>query len=613
MQNVRWGGMSVRHLCSANLPDHFKIKLPALSPTMESGTLVQWLKKEGDSVSEGEPLCEIQTDKATMTFESPEDGFVAKILMPSHSKDIPVGKLIAVIVPENESLSAFQNYTPDESASSAPETSTAPGTAPTSESSPPSSTAASKSYPDHFKIKMPSLSPTMESGTLVNWVKKEGDEVSEGDVLCEIQTDKATMAFEAPESGFVAKILVPNNTANIPVGKLICVITEESGNVGAFADFVDSGSTDAAPKRAAPEQPKAVEQAVPPPVSTPTQQIGTFTTGSVSDMPSHLPFPGQKQITASPLARTIAHERGVDLNRVKGSGPSGLVTSADVLANLDKKTVGAPAQQKETAKPQQVGHAQATPQGVPIDGPASYVDIPITNMRSVIAKRLVQSKQTIPHYYLTVDVEIDSVMKLRKELNTVLEKQAAKSGEKPQKLSVNDFIVKAASLACKKVPECNSAWLETQGVIRKYSNVDVSVAVATDNGLITPIVFGADTKGLSEIGNNVATLAKKAREGRLQLNEFQGGTFTISNLGMFGIREFSAVINPPQACILAVGGAVARLVPTGKSGEGEQQFRQISSMSVTLSCDHRVVDGAVGAQWLAEFRRLMESPTLMLL
>ncbi|KAK7442092.1 hypothetical protein BaRGS_00040534 [Batillaria attramentaria] len=316
------------------------------------------------------------------------------------------------------------------------------------------------------------LSPTMESGTIINWQKKEGDRVSEGDLLAEIETDKATMGFESAEEGFLAKICIPEGTKDVPLGKLVCIIVK----------------------------------------------------------------------------------KGFELSQVLGSGPEGQIRAQD-----------------------------------------------ISNMRQVIAKRLTQSKQTIPHYYLTVDVKVDNVLKVRKELNELLAKQG-------MKLSVNDFIIKASAIACKKVPECNSSWMES--FIRQYTAVDVCVAVATDNGLITPIVFGADSKGLGVIAQEVVSLAKKAREGKLMPQEYQGGTFTISNLGMFGIKHFTAVINPPQACILAIGGADKRYWPSEDAISGMETG---SVMSVTLSCDHRVVDGAVGAQWLAEFRKLMERPESMLL
>jgi len=301
-------------------------------------------------------------------------------------------------------------------------------------------------------------------------------------------------------------------------------------------------------------------------------------------VPASVPAPVPQQRTggrvfATPYARKLAAERNIDLSLVQGSGPDGQIRANDVL----NFTATAPAAAQQTV---------ATSN-------ANYEDIPLNNFRSVTAKRLLQSKQTIPHYYLTVELEIDNALKVRQELN----EQLARDN---MKLSLNDLIVKAAAMACRKVPECNSSWMDT--FIRKYNTVDVCVAVATDNGLITPIVFNADTKGLTSISFDVTSLAKKARNNKLKPHEFQGGTFTISNLGMFGIKHFAAVINPPQACILAVGGSEKRVVPDEKGG-----YRTATFMNVTLSCDHRVVDGAVGAKWLDVFKKYMQNPAHILL
>lgn len=301
---------------------------------------------------------------------------------------------------------------------------------------------------------------------------------------------------------------------------------------------------------------------------------------------------------ASPLAKKLAAEKGIDLAQVAGTGPDGRVTKKDIESFVPPKAapVAAPTPAAPTPAP-----AAPAPSVTPAAAPTgTYTDIPISNIRKVIAQRLLQSKQTIPHYYLSVDVNMEQVLGLRKELN-----EEAKADN--IKLSVNDFIIKASALACLKVPEANSSWMDT--VIRQNHVVDVSVAVSTPTGLITPIVFNAHIKGLASISKDVSSLAAKARDGKLQPHEFQGGTFTISNLGMFGIKNFSAIINPPQACILAVGGSEKRLLPA----DNEKGFDVASMMSVTLSCDHRVVDGAVGAQWLAEFRKFLERPVTMLL
>ncbi|KDR24043.1 hypothetical protein L798_09378, partial [Zootermopsis nevadensis] len=425
----------------------------------------------------------------------------------------------------------------------------------------------SPDLPPHTKVALPALSPTMEVGSIVSWEKKEGkyivyhhktlskrDKLNEGDLLAEIETDKATMGFETPEEGYLAKILVSAGTKDVPVGKLVCIITENQSDVGAFNDFKDDSP--------------AVVAAAPVPVAP---------TAPVSPPPPPPPPPPPAVIFILYVVLT-----GMCIFKAVGSG-SGLYGSI-TTADLGKAPVAAPA----AALP------SAAPSGI-------YTDLPVSSIRAVIAKRLQQSKQTIPHFYLSADINMDQLLSLRQKLNKLLENDGLK-------LSINDFIIKAASLACKKVPEANSAWMDT--VIREFTSVDISVAVSTDKGLITPIVFATEKKGLAAISKEVKSLAAKAREGKLQPHEFQGGTFTISNLGMFGVKNFSAIINPPQACILAVGTNEKRLIPDKNSEVG---FKEAEFLSVTLSCDHRVVDGAVGAQWLAKFKQLLEKPHTMLL
>nr|CAD7439492.1 unnamed protein product [Timema bartmani]CAD7456365.1 unnamed protein product [Timema tahoe] len=413
----------------------------------------------------------------------------------------------------------------------------------------------------------------METGTIISWAKKEGDKLNEGDLLAEIETDKATIGFETPEEGYLAKIIIGAGTKDVPIGKLVCIIVENEADIAAFKDYIDTA--EAAVPTPIPEAP------TPTPAPAPAQaSAATPTTPPLS--PSEAPT--GSRIYASPLAKKLAAEKGIPLESIgKGSGIYGSITSAD-LAKAPATPGGAPSAPPPTGT-----------QGAP------FSDITVSNVRGIIAKRLLQSKQTIPHYYLTIDARLDEVIKIRKKFNQQLEKKGGK-------LSINDFIIKAAAMACLQVPEANSSWMDT--FIRQYSSVDISVAVSTDNGLITPIVFNADTKGLLSISNDVKSLAGKAREGKLQPNEFQGGTFTISNLGMFGVKHFSAIINPPQSCILAVGGTEDRLIPDKDSEAG---FKQATYVTVTLSCDHRVVDGAVGAQWLGKFKQFIEDPNSMLL
>uniref|UniRef100_A0A8C5T0W1 Acetyltransferase component of pyruvate dehydrogenase complex n=1 Tax=Laticauda laticaudata TaxID=8630 RepID=A0A8C5T0W1_LATLA len=546
-----------------------QVPLPALSPTMQMGTIARWEKKEGEKINEGDLIAEVETDKATVGFESLEECYLAKILVPEGTRDVPIGSIICITVDKPELIGAFKDYTLD-SAAAAPPASVPPPPPPAAPPKPaaqPSKQAPGSSYPPHMQIALPALSPTMTMGTVQRWEKKVGEKLSEGDLLAEIETDKATIGFEVQEEGYLAKILIAEGTRDVPLGTALCIIVEKESDIPAFADYRDAGIADIKPPVSPPPPPPSP---VPQPATSPVQP------------PAH-----KGRIVVSPLARKLATERGIDLSQVKGTGPDGRITKKDIDSFVPLKV--APVSK---AAPLAVPAPTAAPTGV-------FTDIPISNIRKVIAQRLMQSKQTIPHYYLSVDVNMGEILVLRKELNQ----------EMPQntKLSVNDFIIKASALACLKVPEANSSWLET--VIRQNHVVDVSVAVSTPAGLITPIVFDAHTKGLASINRDVVTLASKAREGKLRPQEFQGGTFTVSNLGMYGIKNFSAIINPPQACILAVGGSEKRLVPA----DNEKGFDVANVMSVTLSCDHRVVDGAVGAQWLAEFKKFLEKPATMLL
>ncbi|XP_071372094.1 dihydrolipoyllysine-residue acetyltransferase component of pyruvate dehydrogenase complex, mitochondrial isoform X7 [Centroberyx affinis] len=424
------------------------------------------------------------------------------------------------------------------------------------------------------EILLPALSPTMTMGTVQRWEKKVGEKLNEGDLLAEIETDKATIGFEVQEEGYLAKIMVSEGTRDVPLGTPLCIIVEKESDIAAFNDYVETG---------------VAEIATPPPAPAPAAAPAVAAPTPVPVAAAAAPAAARKgRVFASPLAKKLAAEKGIDLAQVSGSGPDGRVTRKDIESFVPPK-----------AAPVTAAPAAPTPAAPTAAPTGTFTDIPISNIRKVIAQRLMQSKQTIPHYYLSVDVNMDQVLELRKELNAVKAQNI--------KLSVNDFIIKASALACLKVPEANSSWMDT--VIRQNHVVDVSVAVSTANGLITPIVFNAHTKGLAAISSDVSALAAKARDGKLQPHEFQGGTFTISNLGMFGIKNFSAIINPPQACILAVGGSEKRLLPA----DNEKGFDVASVMSVTLSCDHRVVDGAVGAQWLAEFRKFLEKPVTMLL
>ncbi|CAB1442666.1 unnamed protein product [Pleuronectes platessa] len=538
------------------LPPHQKVELPALSPTMQTGTIARWEKKEGEKISEGELIAEVETDKATVGFEMLEECYLAKILVAEGTRDVLVGSVICITVEDPDLIPAFKDVTLDSLKAAAP----------------------GSSYPTHMKVTLPALSPTMTMGTVQRWEKKVGEKLSEGDLLAEIETDKATIGFEVQEEGYLAKIMVKEGTRDVPLGMPLCIIVEKESDIAAFKDYVETG---------------VAEVSTPPPAPAPAAAPVTAAATPAAAAPA---ASRKGRVFASPLARKLASEKGIDLAQVGGSGPDGRVTRKDIESFVPPK----PAPVEAAAPIPAAAAAAPAPAAAPMSPAGTFTDVPISNIRKVIAQRLMQSKQTIPHYYLSVDVNMDQVIELRKELNVEVHAQNIK-------LSVNDFIIKASALACLKVPECNSSWMDT--VIRQNHVVDVSVAVSTANGLITPIVFNAHTKGLASICSDVSALAAKAREGKLQPHEFQGGTFTISNLGMFGVKNFSAIINPPQACILAVGGSEKRLMPA----DNEKGFDVASMMSVTLSCDHRVVDGAVGAQWLAEFRKFLERPVTMLL
>ncbi|KAJ8267082.1 hypothetical protein GJAV_G00138130 [Gymnothorax javanicus] len=570
-----------------SFPPHQKVELPALSPTMQTGTIARWEKKEGDKISEGDLIAEVETDKATVGFEMLEECYLAKILVSEGTRDVPIGAVICITVDSPDLIPAFKDYTLDMATASAATPAAAAPPAPPSAPAAAPPQAPGSSYPPHMKILLPALSPTMTMGTVQRWEKKVGEKLSEGDLLAEIETDKATIGFEVQEEGYLAKIMISEGTRDVPLGTPLCIIVEKEADIQAFADYVETGVAEIATP---PPPPAPVAAPTPPSPAAPT-------TPAPGPPPAVAPAVAPKgRVFASPLAKKLASEKGIDLAQVKGTGPDGRVTRKDIESFVPPKAEPVPAPPVTAPAAPTTAPAPATA-AVPT---GTFTDIPISNIRRVIAQRLMQSKQTIPHYYLSVDINMDQVLELRKELN-----QEVKADN--IKLSVNDFLIKASALACLKVPEANSSWMDT--VIRQNHVVDVSVAVSTPNGLITPIVFNAHIKGLAAISNDVSSLAARARDGKLQPHEFQGGTFTISNLGMFGIKNFSAIINPPQACILAVGGSEKRLLPA----DNEKGFDVANVMSVTLSCDHRVVDGAVGAQWLAEFRKFLEKPVTMLL
>src|SRR5215211_3814131 len=468
-----------------------------------------------------------------------------------------------------------------------------------------------------INILMPALSPTMEKGNLARWLKKEGDPVKPGDVIAEIETDKATMEVEAVDEGVLARIVVPEGTADVPVNQVIGLIAgegEDPKGVRAPADGAQPSATDE-DKPAAQAQPQAQatstshENKAPGPGPASARPSGPPSAGGAPQASKPNGAGRGGRIFVSPLARRIAKEAGLDLARLKGSGPHGRIVERDVRAALDKGVGQAAPAQAQIAPPQPAPAAAKPPvpaiapsasadQVKAMFEPGSYKEIALDGMRKTIARRLVESKQTIPHFYLTVDVELDALLALREQINASAPKD--KEGKPAFKLSVNDFIIKALALALQRVPDANAVWAEDRILRLKHS--DVGVAVAIEGGLFTPVIRKAETKTLSAISNEMKDLAARARARKLKPQEYQGGSTAVSNLSMFGIKDFQAVINPPHGSILAVGAGEPRVAV--KDGAPAV----VQAMSVTLSVDHRVIDGALGAEVLAAFKGLIESP-----
>ncbi|TVU01210.1 hypothetical protein EJB05_53337 [Eragrostis curvula] len=421
--------------------------------------------------------------------------------------------------------------------------------------------------PPHQEIGMPSLSPTMTEGNIAKWLKKEGDKVAPGEVLCEVETDKATVEMESMEEGYLAKIIHGDGAKEIKVGEIIAVTVEEEGDIAKFKDYkatTSSASDGPAEPKSQSEPAEAKEEKAaskaPEPNAAKAEDSGD-------------------RVFSSPVAKNLAEDNNVLLSSIKGTGPDGRILKADIEDYLAKDA------KKEAAPAPGLG----------------YVDLPNTQIRKVTANRLLQSKQTIPHYYLTVDTRVDKLIKLRSQLNPLQDISGGK------KISINDLVIKAAALALRKVPECNSSWMDD--FIRQYHNVNINVAVQTDHGLFVPVIRDADKKGLATIADEVKQLAQRARDNSLKPEDYEGGTFTVSNLGgPFGVKQFCAIVNPPQSAILAIGSAEKRLIPGAES-----ELEVGSFMSATLSCDHRVIDGAIGAEWLKAFKGYIENPTSMLL
>jgi len=457
-----------------------------------------------------------------------------------------------------------------------------------------------------INILMPALSPTMEKGNLAKWLKKEGDAVKTGDVIAEIETDKATMEYEAIEDGTLAKIVVPEGTSDVPVNQLIAVMAQEGEDVKAAA--AGAGNSAPAPKpQAAPVQ-QAKADVEKPAVSAPPSARSGGSGGGGDPYPvAKSPAPATNghasdRIFSSPLARRLAKEAGIDLGRIAGSGPHGRVIARDVTTAKAGGGLRAPVAAPAGAPAPAIAPSMSDQQIRALYEEGSYDVVPHDGMRRTIAQRLTASVQTIPHFYLTVDCDIGKLLDAREEINASAPK--GKDGKPGYKLSVNDFVIKALALALQRVPDANVSW--TEGGMLKHHHSDIGVAVAMPNGLITPIIRNAETKSLSAISNEMRDLATRARDRKLKPHDYQGGSTAVSNLGMYGIKDFTAVINPPHATILAVGTGEERAV----ARDGKIVAAHI--MSVTMSCDHRAVDGALGAVLIGAFKALIENPVMML-
>lgn len=538
------------------------ILMPRLSDTMTEGVIAAWHKNVGDTVKKGDLLAEIETDKATMELESYQDGVLLHIGTPRGGK-LQVNDLLAIFGKQGEDISALiaQN-----SGGAAP--ASVAQTAPAATTPAPAAPAANAMDVPAMEevVLMPRLSDTMTEGVIAGWHKKVGDTVKKGEVLADIETDKATMELESYKDGI---LLYQGAKAGekIIVNELLCIIGKDGLDVNAIVAAVKGGANAA---------PAASTTASTAPAAAPAQ-------ASAPAAPASTAVVNDGRIFASPLAKKIAQERGIDLKYVKGTGDNGRITRAD----LDNYTPGLATPAASTSS------ASTAPTFVP-SGTVSFVDTPVSQMRKVIAKRLSESLFTAPHFYLTMKINMDAAIKAR----TLLNENAT------TKISFNDMIVKATALSLKQHPKVNSSWMGD--FIRENHHVNIGIAVAVDEGLLVPVLRFADGLSLSQISGTVKEFAKKAKDKKLQPADWEGSTFTISNLGMFGIDQFTAIINPPDACILAVGGIAQE--PVVKDG----QIVPGNVMNVTLSCDHRVVDGATGAAFLQTLKSLLEEPLRML-
>lgn len=557
------------------------ILMPRLSDTMTEGVIAAWHKKVGDPVKKGDLLAEVETDKATMELESYKDGTLLHIGTDKGGK-LQVNDLLAIIGNPGEDISSLlKGGAAAAPAAEAPKPAEAPAAAP-QQAAAPAATAAPAAAPAAQSggsidlstvpevILMPRLSDTMTEGVIAEWHKKVGDSVKKGDLLADVETDKATMELESYKEGKLLYIGAQKGD-KVAVNSLLCIIGDESKvDVKAIVAAAQGGP---APAASGDAKPQATAQ--------PAAGSGSATTAT--EAPAATSEDGR--VKASPLAKKIASDKGIDLSRVSGSGDNGRIVKKDIDNYVPGSAPAAASTPAKTAAPA----APSAPAGE-----VSFEEVPVSQMRKVIAKRLAESKFSAPHFYVTMNINMDKAVESRAKMNEI----------SPAKISFNDMVLKACAIALKKHPKVNSSWLGDK--IRINHHVNIGVAVAVEEGLLVPVVRFADTKSLSQIAAEVKVAAQKAKDKKLQPSDWEGNTFTISNLGMFGVDEFTAIINPPDACILAIG--AINQTPIVKNG----QIVVGNIMKVTLSCDHRVVDGASGAAFLQTLQGLLEEPLTML-
>ncbi len=546
------------------------IRMPKMSDTMEEGVIAQWLKKVGDEVKAGDVIAEVETDKATMELESYDEGVLLHIGV-EEKDSVPVNGVIAILGEKGENI---DDLLKEIKGGSKGEKEEKPASEPKKSEEKKSEDKAEKEEEIDTSdvaatlVTMPKMSDTMQEGTIASWQKKVGDEVKSGDIMAEVETDKATMELESYEDGVLLYIGVEEGDS-IEVDGVIAVIGEKGADYEKLLKAHKQKGKQSSSKASSDEStPKKEEEEKATSQSSGSSEKKSTKTKSSSD---------NGRIKASPLAKKIAEEKGVDISLVEGSGEGGRIIKRDV-ENFDPSSV----------------QAAASTSG-PAIGQESYTEEKVSQMRKVIAKRLAESKFTAPHFYLTMEINMDKAIAARKSMNEVA----------PVKISFNDMVIKAVAAALRQHPKANSAWLGDK--IRYNDHIHIGMAVAVEEGLLVPVIRFADNKTLSQISEEAKTLAGKAKNKELQPKDWEGNTFTISNLGMFGIEEFTAIINPPDACILAVGGIKETVIV--KNGE----MKVGNVMKVTLSCDHRVVDGAIGSAFLKTLKDLLEDPVRLLI